>query len=117
MSLRPMLFASSVQPLISAADSEDVSLIPRVVEWFSTSLEESDPSTIDMVKREAERLLSGNLKGQAESEDHVQIVSALAKILAVEIEASMIADGNWKQPAWDAYFSAIKRFIDSRTTE
>jgi hypothetical protein len=112
-----MLFASRLEPLICAVETRDVSLVPRVVEWFHANLKNPDPATLNMVKREAERLLSGMLKGQAESENHVHIVSALANILAVQDEASMIADGDWKQTAWDTYFDAIKMLIDPETSE
>ena len=115
MSLRPMLFASRIEPLISVANSRDVSLVPKIVEWFRTNLRNPEPSTIHMVEREADRLLSGKIEGQPESEDHVHMISALAEILGVQRTASMIADGDWKQGAWDAYFDGIKVFIDPGT--
>ena len=110
-----MLFASRIGPLILAAESRDVSLVPRIVDWFRTNLTNPEPSTIHMVEREADRLLSGKIEGQPESEDHVHIISALAEILGVQESASMIADGDWKQGAWDLYFDGIRMFIDPGT--
>jgi hypothetical protein len=110
-----MLFASHVQPLIYAARSGDVSLVPKVVEWFRTNLIDPQPPTLEMLTREADRLLSGRLKGHAETEDHVQIISALANILGVQGKSFMIADGAWKQEAWDVYFDAIKGYVGQET--
>jgi hypothetical protein len=111
-----MLFASRLEPLLSAAESQDVTLVPKILEWFRANLNEPDAATLGLVEREAGRLLRGDVRGQAESEDHVHIVSAVAQILGVREESSMIADGNWKQGAWDTYFERIEDVIDSGTS-
>lgn len=104
MSLRPMLYATDVRPLLSAASSRDVSLVERVVDWFRNNLRDPKPDTLDMARREAELLLSGAHAGRPESEDHVGIVSELAQLLGVQNHEAMIADGGWKWSAWDDYF-------------
>jgi hypothetical protein len=67
-----------------------------------------------MVKHEATRLLSGGVKGQPETEDQVYVISRLAEVLGVQAEASQVADGDWKQGAWDEYFEELEASLDAQ---
>lgn len=117
MSLRPMLFAARLEPLMSAVQSRDVSLVPIVVDWFRTHLRDPQPSTLDMVRAETEKLLGGNISGGAESEDHVHIVSALATVLNMQVSPALITDDTWKQGAWNEYLEGVRAFLDPITEE
>lgn len=103
MSLRPMLYATDVSPLLKAASSRNVSLVEGIVTYFRENLDDPDEDTLEMAREEGEQLLRGAYADEAESEDHVNIVSALAVSLGVQDEERMIADGSWKQSGWDEY--------------
>jgi len=117
MSLRPMLYATNVKPLLAAASSRDLSLVERIVDWFRNNLPDPKPDTLDMARRETERLLSGAQAGRPESEDHVGIVSALAQLLGVQNHEAMIADGDWKWLAWDDYFEEAGPLLSTSARE
>jgi hypothetical protein len=99
-----MLFAASLEPLLTAVQKRDVSLVAKVVVWFKENLSDPEPSLLKMAEDESRTLLSGQQQGKAESEEHMHIVSAMAKVLGVQMNENQIADGDWKQAAWDDYF-------------
>jgi len=107
MSLRPMLYATDVSPLLKAASSRNVSLVDGIVAYFRENLDDPDEDTLEMAREESEQLLGGAYADEPESEDHVNIVSALAASLRVQDEEHMIADGTWKQSGWDEYCELV----------
>ena len=107
-----MLYTAQLEPLMTAVESRDVSLVPKVVDWFRNHLRDPDPSALNMVSIETEKLLSGEISGRAESEDHVHIVSALAAILNVQVSSGLITDGTWKQSAWTEYLEGVRIVLD-----
>lgn len=105
-----MLYGSSLAPLRTAAAARDVSLLQSVIETFPADVR-------DVARRGATTLFAPDSAGKPESEDQVHVVSALARVLGVERDESMIADGGWKDEAWEDYFQSVRDDLDDRARE
>lgn len=87
-----------------------MSLVNRVVETFK-------PEHRDLARREATALFASDSANKPESEDQVHIVSAMARILGVQRNEAMIADGDWGDRAWEDYFKGVRESLDGRARE
>jgi hypothetical protein len=107
MSLRPMLFASSVEPILRAARSCDRSCVDSVIESLAPGISEKG-------RRQAMALLSGEFSGKPETDEYIYLVGAIARAVGVQTDEALIADGQWKQSAWFAYLSEIWEHLGTR---
>jgi hypothetical protein len=107
MSLRPMIYAVDLAPLITIANSNDASMAERVGDSFWSRLMDRKGWTQERARQEAFTLLSGGLYGKPETETHVCMVHYLAEMLGIGAEGSVVADGAWKISAWGHYLEHV----------
>jgi hypothetical protein len=110
VSLRPMVFASRVEPILRVATSRDPSCADSVVQSLRAGIGENG-------RLQAMALLSGEFAGKPETDEYIYVVAEIARALGVQTDEALIANGYWKQSAWQAYFSDIWELLDARGRE
>lgn len=74
MSLRPMIFAADLKPLLRIAESSDTTMAEPVSDHYWSRLMNRKGLTQDSVRQEAHSLLSGAFVGKPETDVHVDMV-------------------------------------------
>lgn len=103
MSLRPMIFAADLEPLLKIAESSDTTMAERVGDHYWSRLMNRNGWTQYSVRQVAHSLLSGAIVGKPENDMHVHMVFYLAGMLGIGKEGSAVADGHWNVRGWAHY--------------